>query len=210
MNKANQSSLSSQESQSPAVSPPVVAFQLWTIVGALEPVIFAQIHTLIRPTTLLLHLSSVAAIFCAVSYVSYINAYTKITPSANSPRPQRTTWHSYIPLVLPVILAQVSKRTSPHLIASEPWTSSGGNVRVLARTDSSTGVVVVAENLVSNYRFLRCDHSLLGGKWIAGSNSPIYSDGLGDSIYTAFVLQEAIRLVERPAEKQTQDSTLVM
>ncbi|KAF8608299.1 S-adenosyl-L-methionine-dependent methyltransferase, partial [Ceratobasidium sp. AG-I] len=204
------SSLSTQGSQSPAISPPVVAFQLWTIVGALEPVIFSQIHTVIRPTTLLLHLSSAAAISCAVSYVSYINAYTKITPSANSPRPERTTWRSYIPLVLPIILTQVSKRTSPHLISPEPWTSPEGSVRVLARTDSLTGVVVVAENLVNNFRFLRCDHSLLGGRWIAGSNSPMYGDGLGDSIYTAFVLQEAIRLVERSTEKQTKDNTLII
>lgn len=43
-----------------------------------------------------------------------------------------------------------------------------------------------------------------------GSNSPMYSDGLGDSIYTAFVLQEAIRLVERSTEKKTNENTLIM
>ncbi|CAE6417924.1 unnamed protein product [Rhizoctonia solani] len=195
-------SLASQVSNSPAVSPPVVAFQLWTLVGALEPVVFAQIHTRIRPTSILIHLSSAAAISCAVSCISYINNYTTIAPSAGTPRPPRTTWRSYLPLAIPLLLAQVSKRTSPHLIPTEPWTSPSGNVRVLARTDSATGVVVVAENLVDKFRYLRCDHSLLGGMWIAGSRSPLNSDGLGDSIYTAFVLQEAIRLVERPTSNQ--------
>ncbi|CUA67077.1 hypothetical protein RSOLAG22IIIB_02998 [Rhizoctonia solani] len=186
-------SLSSQVSNSPAVSPPVVAFQLWTLVGALEPVAFAQIHTRIRPTSILIHLSSAAAVSCAVSYISLINSYTSITPSASTPRPPRTTWRSYIPLAIPLLLAQVSKRTSPHLIPTEPWTSASGNVRVLARTDSFTGVVVVAENLVDKF-----------------SRSPLNSDGLGDSIYTAFVLQEAIRLVERPVNHKEQDRSLII
>ncbi|CAE6475218.1 hypothetical protein ACGC1H_005179 [Rhizoctonia solani] len=202
-------SLSSQVSNSPAVSPPVVAFQLWTLVRALEPVAFAQIHTRIRPTSILIHLSSATAVSCAVSYISLINSYTSITPSANTPRPSRITWRSYLPLAIPFLLAQVSKRTAPHLIRTEPWVSASGNVRVLARTDSTTGVVVVAENLVDKFRYLRCDHSLLGGMWIAGSRSPLNSDGLGDSIYTAFVLQEAIRLVERP-NHDSQDRSLII
>ncbi|CAE7119427.1 unnamed protein product [Rhizoctonia solani] len=203
-------SLSSQVANSPAVSPPVVAFQLWTLVGALEPVVFAQIHTRIRPTSVLIHLSSAAAVSCAVSFISYIGSYTSITPSANTPRPPRTTWRSYLPLAIPLLLAQVSKRTAPHLIPTEPWTSTSGNVRVLARTDSTTGVVVVAENLVDKFMYLRCDHSLLGGMWIAGSRSPLNSEGLGDSIYTAFVLQEAIRLVERPDHHKGQERSLVI
>jgi hypothetical protein len=188
----------------------VVVFQLWTLVGALEPVLFVQLHTRIRPTSLLIHLSSAAAVSCALSFISYIDTYTTVTPSANTPRPPRTTWRSYIPLVIPVLLAQVTKRTSPHVISTEPWTSTGGSVRVLARTDSVTGVVVVAENLIDKFRYLRCDHSLLGGMWIAGSRSPLNNHGLGDSIYTAFVLQEAIRLVERPDSEKRQDNSLIM
>ncbi|KAH7334831.1 S-adenosyl-L-methionine-dependent methyltransferase [Rhizoctonia solani] len=203
-------SLSAQVSNSPAVSPPVVAFQLWTLVRALEPVVFTVIHTRIRPTSILIHLSSAAAVSCAISYISYINNYTSITPSAGTARPARTTWRSYLPLAIPLLLAQVSKRTAPHAIPTEPWTSPSGNVRVLARTDSTTGVVVVAENLVDKFRYLRCDHSLLGGMWIAGSRSPLNSDGLGDSIYTAFVLQEAVRLVKRPASPKGQERSLII
>ncbi|QRW25411.1 spermine/spermidine synthase [Rhizoctonia solani] len=197
-------------SNSPAVSPPVVAFQLWTLVGALEPVVFTQIHTRIRPTSILIHLSSAAAISCATSYISYLNHYTTVTPSAGTPRPPPATWRSYLPLVIPLILVQASKRTSPHVIPTEPWTSPGGSVRVLARTDSTTGVVVVAENLIDKFRYLRCDHSLLGGMWIAGSRSPLNTHGLGDSIYTAFVLQEAIRIVERPDSRKEQDRSLII
>ncbi|KAG9100515.1 hypothetical protein FRC06_004062 [Ceratobasidium sp. 370] len=203
-------SLSAQTSNSPAVSPPFVAFQLWTLVNALEPVVFAQVHTKIRPTTLLINLSSITAIACGISYVSYINNYTTITPSASSPRPPRTTWRSYVPLAVPLVLAQISKSTSPHRIPTEPWTSTGGSVRVLARTDSTTGTVVIAENLVDNFRFMRCDHSLLGGVWTPGSRGRMYSNGLGDSIYTTFVVQEAVRLVNRPSHDKSQENALII
>ncbi|KAG8697062.1 hypothetical protein FRC08_006761 [Ceratobasidium sp. 394] len=199
-----------QTSNSPAVSPPFIAFQLWTLVNALEPVVFPQIHTKIRPTTLLVNLSSITAIACGISYVSYINNYTTIAPSANSPRPPRTTWRSYLPLVVPLVLAQLSKSTSPHKIFIEPWTSAGGSVRVLARSDSTTGTVVIAENLVDNFRFMRCDHSLLGGVWTPGSRGRIYSNGLGDSIYTTFVVQEAVRLVNRPSHNKFQENALII
>ncbi|QRV84071.1 spermine/spermidine synthase [Ceratobasidium sp. AG-Ba] len=204
------SSMSTDTSGNPAISPPAVAFQLWSLVHAFEPIMFGQIHTRIRPTTILINLSSVAGAACGISYVSYINNYTTITPSANSPRPPRTTWRSYIPLVIPVLLAQISKRTSPHLISNEPWTSRGGNVRVLARSDSMTGTVVVAENLINNFRFLRCDHSLLGGAWMPGSQGKIYSNGLGDSIYSAFVVQEAVRLVDRSSHSKSQENALAI
>jgi hypothetical protein len=46
--------------------------------------------------------------------------------------------------------------------------------------------------------------------WIAGSRSPLNSHGLGDSIYTAFVLQEAIRIVERPDNRKEKDRSLIM
>ena len=71
-----------------------------------------------------------------------------------------------------------------------------GTTRLLASTDSITGRIVVAENLKDNFRFLRADHSLLGGRWIGERITD--PSGLGDSIYSAFVLQEAVRLVVRP------------
>jgi hypothetical protein len=47
-----------------------------------------------------------------------------------------------------------------------PIVSVKGGLRVLNSTQSVTGRVVVAENIADGYRFLRCDHSLLGGRWI--------------------------------------------
>lgn len=53
-------------------------------------------------------------------------------------------------------------------------------------------------------RYLRASHSLLGGVWLGdnivsidGTPAAFDEEGtpLGDSIYTAFLLQEAIRLV---------------
>ena len=72
------------------------------------------------------------------------------------------------------------------------------SVKLLARTDSVTGTIVVAEyvqeNLHMPLRFLRADHSILGGKWVGPKS---YGSGGGDSIYSTFVQQEAIRLVKR-------------
>lgn len=54
-------------------------------------------------------------------------------------------------------------------------------------------------------RYLRASHSILGGVWIedkistrAGSAPMLDVEGtpLGDSIYSAFVLQEAVRLID--------------
>ena len=47
-----------------------------------------------------------------------------------------------------------------------PIVSVKGGLRVLNSTQSVTGRVVVAENIADGYRVLRCDHSLLGGRWI--------------------------------------------
>lgn len=60
--------------------------------------------------------------------------------------------------------------------------------------------------VLHSIRYLRASHSLLGGVWIGSSIASL--DGvpsrtdqagtpLGDSIYSTFVLQEAVRLVSR-------------
>jgi hypothetical protein len=83
---------------------------------------------------------------------------------------------------------------------------------------SVTGMIVVGESLLSDagvqdtverqptsFRYLRASHSILGGVWIgdnvstrANSAPLLDAEGtpLGDSIYSAFVLQEAVRLVD--------------
>lgn len=70
------------------------------------------------------------------------------------------------------------------------------NIRILNSTQSTTGRIVVGELLPgkdSQYstaiRYLRADHSLVGGKWLLPGGK------LGESIYPAFYVQEAVRLI---------------
>lgn len=72
--------------------------------------------------------------------------------------------------------------------------------RVLARGHSVTGTLSVIEHRLGSDRWirvLRCDHSILGGLWLEDPDSDLDAAQL-ESIYTAFHLQEAVRLVERP------------
>jgi hypothetical protein len=109
-------------------------------------------------------------------------------------------------------------------------------VRVLSSTHSVTGQIVVGEALrpsnaklqdlgpsyIYSLRYLRADHSILGGVWTEekvatlDSHSEVTKDEyltpLGDSIYSTFVLQEAARLVNSTKIGQTGEwqSALVM
>lgn len=78
-------------------------------------------------------------------------------------------------------------------------------VNLLARSDSVTGTIVVGEYAELGFRFLRADHSILGGRWIVDSQRGKF---LGESIYGAFTLQEGIRLVER--NERPGENALVM
>ncbi|KAG0148691.1 hypothetical protein CROQUDRAFT_654524 [Cronartium quercuum f. sp. fusiforme G11] len=91
-------------------------------------------------------------------------------------------------------------------------TSPTGSGKLLARRQSVTGLVAVGEYTVpetgEEFRYLRCDHSLLGGLWTGPARESAKARGLAlsegqvmdraESIYATFVLQEAIRLVDRP------------
>lgn len=76
------------------------------------------------------------------------------------------------------------------------------NFFLVARQESLTGYLSVLENVQHGYRLMRCDHSILGGNWIAGvgswpggENSSIEVGRLAEPVYAAFVMLEAIRLV---------------
>ncbi|KIO29054.1 hypothetical protein M407DRAFT_21796 [Tulasnella calospora MUT 4182] len=110
-----------------------------------------------------------------------------------------------------------TRTTRPCSTIEFPYTSGkNGTVRILAQKQSVTGLVQVAEELDTGFRYMRCDHSLLGGVWIGeeriGSlkttrweNPPaggtdLEGIKLGDPIYSAFMLQDAMRLFERGPE----------
>jgi len=94
-----------------------------------------------------------------------------------------------------------------------PYLAASNKLRILNSTESRSGTVVVGENLEQGYRFLRCDHSLLGGRWLPRGEADRGHD-LGDSIFSTFLLQEACRLANHlPAERSADRSvpqTLIM
>ncbi|KAG8945488.1 hypothetical protein FRC04_000773 [Tulasnella sp. 424] len=120
-----------------------------------------------------------------------------------------------------------TRTTRPCSTIQFPYSSGkDGQVRILAQTQSVTGLVQVAEELETGFRFMRCDHSLLGGVWIGeeriGSlrttrwdNPPaggtdLEGVKLGDPIYSAFMLQDGMRLFERGPDVPEAKSALVI
>ncbi|KAL4076178.1 hypothetical protein V8B97DRAFT_1923817 [Scleroderma yunnanense] len=132
----------------------------------------------------------------------------------------------YFPLVILAIFLLFPSMWSPSLSASQifPYHSTAYPLRILSSQESLTGTVVVGELLdapkgsapdaLHSLRYLRVSHSLLGGVWIAdmvdtiGNVAPQideYGTPLGDSIYSTFVLQEAVRLIN--STSRCQDSS---
>lgn len=80
---------------------------------------------------------------------------------------------------------------------------------LLARQESLTGYISVLDNLISGYRVMRCDHSLLGGEWLQRETSRALR--LKEPIYSVFVTLEAVRLVKpQVAKPDNKKQALVM
>ena len=115
-----------------------------------------------------------------------------------------------------MLLTSASYRYSPSLHShfrtgrlKAPYVHPSGNVSILSSKQSITGLIVVGETGPGNeshsrMRYLRASHSLLGGVWtheramnVEASLATHDAAGnqLGDSIYAAFVLEEAVRLI---------------
>ncbi|EIW70359.1 hypothetical protein TREMEDRAFT_68014 [Tremella mesenterica DSM 1558] len=96
-----------------------------------------------------------------------------------------------IPLILLALRTQFLRPLPPY-VAIE------GNLRILSSERGITGQVVVAENIKEGYRFLRCDHSTLGGRWVRHTpNKSGENTQFGDSVFAAFALQEVALLANR-------------
>lgn len=92
-----------------------------------------------------------------------------------NPRTSAQTWDllSRLPqqifpilLLLRVPLLIIALRQQLFLRSQPPFIAANGTLRVLSTKRGVTGQVVVAENMEAGYRFLRCDASILGGRWI--------------------------------------------
>lgn len=115
--------------------------------------------------------------------------------------------------ILPSICTAITLAFPPTRPRSLPYIHPNGLLRILSSTMSVTGRIVVGEELKHGLRFMRADHSILGGVWIGPqrirmpdpSIEPVRDANgvpLGDSIYSAFVLQEAARLQEKAEPAQ--------
>ena len=135
--------------------------------------------------------------------------------------------------LLPYILGSVHSPTLPKPL-KQLWTHPSAPLRILSSVTSPySGVVVVGEilppsaadiaagnvNEPHSLRYLRAGHSLLGGVWTGersyrlDGRGPLGLDAnlnpIGDSIYSAFIVQEAARLVET-SEKREHETALFM
>ncbi|KAK4054190.1 hypothetical protein OIV83_001216 [Microbotryomycetes sp. JL201] len=119
-------------------------------------------------------------------------------------KPSGTIQRQFIYLV--VLSAILSLLSSSH---------QNTNVKVLASQQSVTGRIVTAEteSRGMRFRYLRSDHSLLGGLWVGPAEDEIRRESRSgsteteiqhfvlqkaESIYSTFILQEAVTLIERP------------
>nr|XP_019001214.1 uncharacterized protein I203_06410 [Kwoniella mangroviensis CBS 8507]OCF64675.1 hypothetical protein I203_06410 [Kwoniella mangroviensis CBS 8507] len=113
-----------------------------------------------------------------------------------------------IPLLILALRQQVFLRPS----LNEPYLTANGTLRLISSERSLTGQVVVAENLKDGYRFLRCDHSILGGRWIREVDDRQAKGGKrteqGDSIFATFNLQEIAVLAHRSESSESLIRTL--
>lgn len=67
---------------------------------------------------------------------------------------------------------------------------------LLERKESLTGYLSVLESAESQFRVLRCDHSLLGGDWLVTPARRAQGQTVREPIYQIFTMLEAVRLVE--------------
>ena len=111
----------------------------------------------------------------------------------------------------------LSSPVLPHPLKGT-YTHPNEPLQLLSSVQSTTGLISVGQSLspleykpgsthdqeIHSARFLRASHSILGGVWIGKKivtigDEPALLDSfgtpLGDSIYSTFVLQEAVRLI---------------
>ncbi|EGG10495.1 uncharacterized protein MELLADRAFT_93485 [Melampsora larici-populina 98AG31] len=119
---------------------------------------------------------------------------------------------------------------SQSLCKDEPTNQTKSATNLLVRRISTTGLITVGEfkdpESREVFRYLRSDHSLLGGIWIGPSMKSVQKKFSNlnqiqlekiaiensESIYSTFIIQEAIRLVKRNQthSKKQEEEALIM
>jgi hypothetical protein len=133
-----------------------------------------------------------------------------------------------LPVLFPLAFDNPQCHPGPN-VSDELAALSPPSVRLFNRRESTTGVITVSENLIDNewVRLLRCDHSLLGGLWVGPARRAVAKEnGVGqiqdtemdakavqqsESVYATFLIQEAVRLVDRRvADVSDKQTALIM
>ncbi len=143
---------------------------------------------------------------------AFLHVYSGIRPGKVNVSIPLLLKSSRIPLVIALILTLFTLSQPPLRSLHLPYTHPSKQLRILSSTASLTGQIVVGESAKHKLRYLRADHSLLGGVWmgvLAGKEDQSYPAStdlsgtpLGDSIYSTFVLQEAARLQKRQTRQK--------
>lgn len=138
-------------------------------------------------------------IFCALTPAAVRLSVVKRSKSGKKRmRPVRTVPESVV-FATPLAAALLALSTFPCRGLKLPYTHPNNTVRLLASAAGPTGQIVAAENLEMGFRYLRADHSLLGGLWL---DVPQTRGQPGDSVYSAFMMQEGALFVERPMKEE--------
>lgn len=163
-------------------------------------------------------------VLSALALLSPSSEPRKVPRSSQHPHPPQQIAHSPLPsrlfaLVSLVALAHFAARFSTHCPTSPSLSAGDG---LLASRKSVTGWISVGEHDMPGLgsdddhltmRYLRADHSLLGGLWVGRSRRELERRKAArqeatekdvvrnaEAIYSTFLLQELVRLVIRPPE----------
>jgi len=100
---------------------------------------------------------------------------------------------------------------STHTTALLNTTLQSYNWTLIDRKESLTGYISVLESRESQFRLLRCDHSLLGGEWLLTPERIAQGQQVAEPVYQVFTMLEAVRLIETPSKRaEKKKSALVM
>ncbi|ORY33952.1 hypothetical protein BCR39DRAFT_592578 [Naematelia encephala] len=167
---------------------------------------------LITISSFFIRLSSSSTPFSHMVH-STLSRSLRLSPAGSNRLSSLTSYlpHQVYPLLLllrlPIIILAV--RQQIFLRPLPPYFTPSGQLRILSSERSISGQVVVADNLRDGYRFLRCDHSLLGGRWVREVSTRFGSrTEMGDSIFATFVIQEVGVLAQRSDTNESLERTM--
>ena len=161
----------------------------------------------------------IGVLWSRFSIFVYLGTFALLVDNLPINRSKFTNLVLVVAAVIPIALVVLSR---PHVITG---VNSGLLARLpseytyLERRESITGMITVVENSQHGYRVLKCDHSILGGLWTGIKRKELSDRGVvgqelerrsideAESVYSAFIVQEAVRLVQRPRK---QDTALIM